>query len=65
MEPRQETHWNYVEHIVLRASEEMHCKKYIKLYRMSPEVFDYLVHILILYLKLQCINLVRPQLEIS
>ena len=65
VEPKQSAHWNHVEPIVWRASEEMHYRKYMKSYRMSLEAFDNLVQMLTPYLQSQCINLVRSQLEIK
>ncbi len=64
VEPKQETHWNYVECIVRRAIEEMCHKKYMTFYRMSAEAFDNLVQMLASYLKSKCINQVQPWLKI-
>ena len=56
VEPRQATHWNYVERIVWRASDEMHERKFKKFYRMSyPAVYN-LLQLLTLFLKSECIN---------
>jgi 2-iminoacetate synthase ThiH len=63
VEPKQETHWNYVECIVWKAIEEMHHKKYMKFYTMNLEAFDNSVRILTAYLKSKCINQVHPWLN--
>ena len=65
VEPRQATHWNYVERVVWRASNEMHERKFKKFYRMSYLAFNNLVQLLTLFLRSKCVNQVRPQLEIK
>ena len=35
VEPRQSTHWNFVERVVWRTTNEMHHNKFKKFYRMD------------------------------
>ncbi len=46
VEPRQETHWNYVECIMWGTTKEVHHKKYMKFYRTNLKAFDNLVWML-------------------
>ena len=48
-----------------RASDEMHERKFKKFYRMSYPAFNNLVQLLTLFLRSECVNQVRPQLEIK
>ena len=65
VEPRQSTHWNYVERVVWRTTDRMHEAKFKKFYRMSFAAFDNLLNMLIPFLRSRCVNQVRPQMEIK
>jgi len=65
VEHRQATHWNYVEMVVWRSSDEMHHKKFKRFYRMSYGTFENLVNMPTPFLKSRCVNQVRPQMEIK
>ena len=65
VEPRQAIHWNYVERVVWRASDEMHERKCKKFYRMSYPTFKNLLQLLTPFLRSEYVNQVRPQLEIK
>ena len=64
VEPRQCTHWNYIERVVWRTSNEMHHNKFKKFYRMDFGAFENLLNMLTPFLKSRCENQVRPQMEI-
>jgi hypothetical protein len=64
VEPRQSTHWNYVERVVWRSSDEMHLNKFKKFYRMDFDAFENLLNMLTPFLRSRCVNQVRPQMEI-
>jgi len=64
VEPRQATHWNYVERVVWRSTNEMHHNKFKKFYRMDFGAFENLLNMLTLFLRSRCVNQVRPQIEI-
>ena len=64
VEPRQSTHWNFVERVVWRTSNEMHHNKLKKFYRMDFSAFENLLNMFTPFLRSRCVNQVRPQMEI-
>ena len=48
-----------------RASDEVHEKKFKKFYRMRYPVFNNLLQLLTPFFRSECVNQVRPQLEIK
>ncbi len=65
VEPKQRTQWEMVEAIVWHTTPEMKDKKYLMCYPMTFDAFNVLVEKLTLFLKFECLNLVRPQLEVK